>query len=241
MHIRLVLLRRVPDQLAIGDVLRLQHLLPRLPEDRHDPSLDILVPWHVGSTKQNRWAGYEGWLHRDGGRDEGLIVRLLATVLLTTTLVLLTLLLMTAMLTVLSIALPSLSVVPWAAWTVVTSGTVLRSGSGSCTNTGMVTRRVILDAALVGVQIRALRPEVTVLARSDYVRLAQRPGLLLLASLIPLSTTGWCSTIAGLTLHLRHFRRVFQSPCLLRRPLLHQLGFLLRMHERFSWSLRHVR
>jgi hypothetical protein len=122
----------------------------------------------------------------------------LATVLLTPTLILLTLLrtvtlvLTTVLLTVLSIALPSLSVVPWA--------TVLLGSSGCRMSAGMVTLRVILDAALLRVQIRTLRPPVTVLALSDCVLLAHRHYLLLLASLIRLSTTGRCSTIAGLTL-----------------------------------------
>jgi hypothetical protein len=121
--------------------------------------------------------------------------------LVLTMLLLTTLLLMTATLTVLSIALPSQSVVPWAALTVVTSGTVLLSISESCTSSpGMVTRRVILAAARLGVQITAQRPLVTILARSDCVLLADRPRLRLLASLIILPTTGWCSTIAGLTL-----------------------------------------
>ena len=132
-----------------------------------------------------------------------MIVRPLATVallLLLTTLLLITLLLMTALLTVLSIAWPSLSVESWAAWTVVTSGTVLLSSSKRRTSTGTVTLRVILDASRLGVQIPALRPQVTILARSDCVQLADRQWLLLLASLIIRSTTGRCSTIAGWTL-----------------------------------------
>jgi hypothetical protein len=181
--------------------------------------------------------------------------------LVLTTLLLTTLLLLTAMLTVLSIALPSLSVVPWAAWTVVTSVTVLRSSSESCTSsTGMVTRRVMFAAALLGVQKLALRPLVTVHARSDCVLLADRPRLLLLASRIPLSTTWWRSTIAGLTL-IRlattgrrrtvagwtlsrcRFRRVLQSPRRIRwrRPRFDYLVLLRLRLKRLLRSLRHVR
>lgn len=126
------------------------------------------------------------------------MVRLLATWLLLTTLLLLatlllltaTLLLLTATLSVLSIALPSRSVVPRAARAVVASGTVLLSSSGYRTSTGMVSIRVMLAAAFLRVQIFALRTLVALLARVECVRLEHRQWLLLLASLIPLSTTG---------------------------------------------------
>jgi hypothetical protein len=93
------------------------------------------------------------------------LLLLVLTTLLLTTLLLTTLLLVTAMLTVLSIAWPSLSVESWASRTVM-SGTVLLSSSPRRTSTGMVTLRVILEAALLRVQILALRPQVTILARS---------------------------------------------------------------------------
>ena len=113
---------------------------------------------------------------------------------LTTLLVLATL---AAMLAVLSVALPRRSVVPWAARTVITSGTVLLSSSKRRTSTGKVTVRVILDTALLRVQKTAQRPLVALLSRNNCVRLAHRHRLLLLAALIHLSTTGWCSTAAG--------------------------------------------
>ena len=148
------------------------------------------------------------------------------------------------MLAVLSVALPRRSVVPWAARTVITSGTVLLSSSNRCTNTGMVTLRVMLEAALVRVQKLALRPLVALLARSDCVRLAHRHRLVLLAALIHLSTTGWCSTAAGLTLTCRGVRRrlpcrVLQSPRRFRcwRTLLQLLILLPLVDERLAWIL----
>jgi hypothetical protein len=113
--------------------------------------------------------GYEGWLHRDGGRDVGVIVRLLATVVLLL-LLLLTTLLLTAMLTVLSIALLLLRTSTRTGWSIHspvlarTGGTALVSCSvGSLLLLGGVMLAAPARTLHTG-QVRAILPKVALLA-----------------------------------------------------------------------------